>query len=338
MLFSKKSSSQKNDMHRSSASSSGSFHTQSADNTTILSMLAKDYLKEKQSRRRWGIFLKLIVLTYIGMTAYIYYFNTESKAMSGRHAAFVELNGLIGLNNITANQINTSLKNAFESKFSVGVILDINSPGGSPVQSAQINEEITRLKLLYPEKPFYVTISDVCASGGYYIAAAADEIYAHPSSIVGSIGVLMNGFGFVDLMEKLGIERRLITAGKNKGILDPFSPLDLEQEKHAKLILDEVHQQFISTVKKGRGERLKVSYPDLFSGLFWSGEKAQQLGLIDGFGSVDTVSRDILKVEMLVNYTLQPTLFERFVEEIVVVITNTIGIQFMNIRSPFWIQ
>ncbi len=295
---------------------------QSMENTRILSSLARDYLKEKKSRRRWGLFIKLLVLGYIIATT-VAYFVTTDEIISREHTAVVELTGIIGADAVSASSINRSLTNAFAAESSVAVILKINSPGGTPVQAAQINAEIGRLKRLYPDKPVYAAITDICASGGYYIAVAADQIFAHPASIIGSIGVLMNGFGFVEAMDKLGVERRLITAGENKGILDPFSPVSLAHELHVKSVLNDVHQQFIDAVKQGRGARLKDD-PELFSGLFWSGEKARKLGLIDQFGSAKQIAHEIIGAEKLVDYSYHPSFIDLFAQGIGASISNTI--------------
>ena len=283
-----------------------------SENTRVLSMLAQDYLKERKSKRRWGIFFKSLLIIGIG-TAIFAHFKPDSGMISGEHTALVELEGIIGPNSNSARAINHSLADAFAAENSVGVILQINSPGGAPVQAAQINEEITRLKALYPDKPFYVSIMDICTSGGYYVAVAADRIFAHPSSIVGSIGVLMGGFGFVEAMDKLGIERRLITAGANKAILDPFSPSDRTDVEHARAMLAEVHEQFVSAVKSGRGDRLQND-PQIFSGLFWSGASAMKLGLIDQFASSEGIARDVIGAEKLVNYTLRASLLDELTE------------------------
>ena len=323
MIFGKKTESP------SSSTSSSSSSLQSK-NTRILSILAQDYLKEKRSRRRWGIFFKFIILTYVGIAA-VAYFTSSSGVIPDKHTALVEIDGVIGPDDNSAHVINQSLAKAFASKGSVGVVLEINSPGGTPVQSSQINEEIQRLRSLHPEKPFYVAITDVCASGGYYIAVAAEEIYAHPASIVGSIGVLMNGFGFVEAMNKLGVERRLITAGENKSILDPFSPVDESQMLHAKEMLDNVHVQFIDAVKRGRGDRLQNN-PEIFSGLFWSGEKALELGLIDNFGSSEQIARDVIGVEKLVDYTFRPTVFSNFAKQFGASIVNTFFQQLLRVQ------
>ena len=210
-----------------------------------------------------------------------------------------------------ADRVIGGLREAFKDKGTQGVILLINSPGGSPVQAGYINDEIRRLRAKYPQTPLYAVVEDICASGGYYAAAAADKIFVDKASIVGSIGVLMDGFGFTGTMEKLGIERRLMTAGENKGFLDPFSPVNANQKEYAQTMLNEIHQQFITVVRQGRGKRLKET-PDMFSGLFWSGERSIQLGLADAFGSADYVARDIIKAEEIIDFTPQEGIAERF--------------------------
>ncbi len=294
---------------------------QNAENTRMLAMLASDYLKEKKAKRRWGIVIKLLIIGYIITLTFAYSPFQTDEFVFGKHTALVELHGIISADDISAAQINQSLADAFEAESSVGVILSINSPGGSPVQAAQINEHISRLKTRYPDKPFYVAVTDICASGGYYVAVAAEQIFAHPSSIVGSIGVLMDGFGFVDTMKQLGVERRLITAGTNKGLLDPFSPLNPAHQQHVQTVLDDVYQQFVNAVKAGRGDRLKND-EQIFSGLFWSGEKARELGLIDQFGSVKQIASDIIGAEIVVNYTAETSLLDLFSREVGVSIAN----------------
>ncbi len=293
----------------------------STENTRILAIIAQDYLKDRKSRRRWGLFFKLLLLGYASALL-VMYFSDSDQGVSATHTAVVEIDGIIGPGEVSASEINKSIKSAFEARSSRAVILMINSPGGTPVQAAMINEEVNRLKALYPDKPVYAAISDMCASGGFYIAVAADEIYAHPSSIVGSIGVLMNGFGFVETMKKLGIERRLLTAGKNKSMLDPFSPINFSQQNHAKKMLDDVHQQFIAAVKTGRGDRIGDD-PDIFSGLFWSGEKAKQLGLVDEFGSAQFIAREIVGEKKMVDYTIRPKFIDAFAKELGASISNT---------------
>ena len=271
-----------------------------AENTRILSMLARDYLKERKSCRRWGWVFKGFLILYL-LAILVLWRSGHQETESGPHTALVELNGLIAPSATSADEINDHLQRAFKAEESVGVVLRINSLGGTPVQASKINAEIRRLKEKYPEKPFYVVVSDACASGGYYVAVAADEIYGHPSSLIGSIGVRMGGFGFVDAMNKFGVERRLITAGENKGMLDPFSPMSVADRRHAESLINDVHQQFIDSVKQGRGNRLDEN-ADLFSGLFWSGDKAKDLGLIDGFAGVDDIARDKLEAERVLVY------------------------------------
>jgi protease-4 len=233
----------------------------------------------------------------------------------GRHTALIEIEGNIDEEGSgAADNVIPSLNKAFSDKGSVAVVLRINSPGGSPVQAGIIVDEIKRLRRGYPAKQLYVVVDEICASGGYYIASAADRIFVNKASIVGSVGVLMDGFGFTGTMDKLGVERRLMTAGENKGFLDPFSPQSDKHKAHAQAMLNEIHQQFIDVVRAGRGKRLKET-PDTFSGLYWSGAKAVQMGLADGFGTVDTVARDIVKVEDIVDYTAHEGLPERVLKK-----------------------
>jgi len=283
----------------------------------VMERLAEDYMRD----RKWRLGFRFIALGLVILYVFSAIVLAGSKGISPNsakpHTAVIELNGVISLANgdVSADLMNRSLRRAFEAKMSKGVVLRINSPGGSPVQSDEINAEIVRLKGQYPDKPFHVVVSDVCASGGYYIAAAADNIYANPSSIVGSIGVRMDSFGFVDAIKKLGVERRSLTAGENKAILDPFLPIKQSQQTHAQQMLGVVHQQFIDRVKEGRGERL-ADNPDLFSGLFWSGAQAKELGLIDDFGSLDHVARDVIGEETLVDYSYRPDFWEQFAQDV----------------------
>jgi len=237
------------------------------------------------------------------------------KAMSGKHTALVEMHGVISADSsASADNVIDGLQEAFKDKHTQGVILRINSPGGSPVQSGYINDEIKRLRAKYPNIPLYVVVEDICASGGYYVAAAADKIYVNKASIVGSIGVLMDGFGFTGTMDKLGVERRLLTAGANKGFLDPFSPMEAKQKEYAKSMLSEIHQQFIDVVKQGRGKRLKET-PDTFSGLFWTGQKAIEMGLADEMGSVESVARDVIKADDIVDFTAHEGIADRLAKK-----------------------
>jgi protease-4 len=236
----------------------------------------------------------------------------KERPLPGRHTALVELSGVIAADSeASADRIKSGLQDAFKDKNTAGVILRVNSPGGSPVQANQINQEIRRLRGLHPKIPLYAVVDEICASGGYYVAAAADKIYVDQASIVGSIGVLMDGFGFTGTMEKLGVERRLMTAGQNKGFLDPFSPLAQEQRDYAQKLLEEIHQQFITVVRQGRGKRLR-EVPELYSGLIWSGAKSIELGLADELGSVDYVAREVIKAEDIVDFTTKESIAERF--------------------------
>jgi len=272
-------------------------------------------IKEQRSSRRWGIFFKilslLVFLLFIGAIAGAIAGKDKRITAEGSYTAVVDVQGVIMQGaEASADNIIPALQDAFKDPKAKGVLIRCNSPGGSPVQSAYVFDEITRLRVLYPEKKVVAVASDVCASGGYFIIAAAEEIYADKSSIVGSIGVRMQGFGVVELMEKVGVESRELTAGKNKAILDPFSPRNPEHEAVIKKQLDNTHQHFISAVKTGRGERL-ASDPEIFSGLFWTGEDAKGLGLIDGYGSPASVARDIIRAEKMINFSPVDDVFER---------------------------
>lgn len=295
----------------------------------LMERLAEDYMKDRKWRRIFKFVLAILVLyllTIMFVAGSAGSAGGSAANSSKPHTALVELNGVISLGkgDVSADSLNASLRRAFQAKMSKGVVLRINSPGGSPVQSDEINAEIVRLRSLYPDKPLHVVVSDVCASGGYYIAAAADQIFANPSSIVGSIGVRMDSFGFVDALKKLGVERRSITAGANKAILDPFLPIKETQLAHAEQMLGIVHQQFIDRVKAGRGDRLSDN-PDLFSGLFWSGEQAKELGLVDEFGGLDYVARDVIGHEAIVDYSFKPDFFEQFAQDLGVSISSSVG-------------
>lgn len=281
--------------------------------------LASAGLQEQRRARKWGIFFKFLGFAYFGILLFSLLGGVNKSGVqnsSDRHTALVELVGVIADGEeASADNVVAGLRDAFENENSAAVILRVNSPGGSPVQSAYINTEITRLREMYPDKPLYAVIADICASGGIYVAAAADEIYANESSIVGSIGVITGGFGFVDAIDKLGVERRVMTAGEHKALLDPFSPVDSYEREHLQSMLDELHETFIDTVKKGRGDRLKDN-PELFSGLFWSGSKALELGLIDGLGSASYVAREIIGEEKIITYTKREDILERFADRL----------------------
>lgn len=285
----------------------------------LLEKLAFEFLQEQRRARRWGIFFKFLGFFFFGTLLFHVLElggSADSLADGRRHTALVQLNGVIReKSDASAERVMEALVAAFEAKGTVGVVLRINSPGGSPVQAGMIYDEIRRLRAKYPKIPLYTVVEDICASGGYYVAAASDVIYVDKASIVGSIGVLMDGFGFVGVMEKLGVERRLLTAGENKGFLDPFSPQMPNQLGYAKEMLAEVHQQFIHAVRQGRGQRLKET-PEMFSGLMWTGAKSVQMGLADGFGTVDSVARDVIKAEDVRDYTTRRSFAERFAGEL----------------------
>jgi protease IV len=285
---------------------------------------------EQRQRRRWGIFFKFLAFGYLFTLLGLAYWSDDlqiGKSLAKEHTAMVKVDGLISATSqASADNVITALRNAFEDKKTKGVILRMNTPGGSPVQSRYINREIERLRKKYPKIPLYAVVTDMCASGGYYIASAADKIYADKGSVVGSIGVLMNGFGFVDGMKKLGIERRLLTAGEHKGILDPFSPLQEADKDYIKGLLDEMHQQFIDTVKAGRGDRLHYAeHPELFSGLFWTGQDAKKLGLIDDFGSSSEVARDVIGAKKIVDFTVKEPFWDRFARRMGAGATEMLG-------------
>ncbi|OFZ89254.1 MAG: peptidase S49 [Betaproteobacteria bacterium RIFCSPLOWO2_12_FULL_62_58] len=278
----------------------------------ILEKVALAAIQEQKRARHWGIFFKLLLFVYlfallfVGMGWWV-----KKDGLPGKHTALVEVRGVIGPEGMaSADNVTTGLQEAFKDKRTQGVIVRINSPGGSPVQAGHINDEIRRLRAKYPNIPVYAVVEDICASGGYYVAVAADRIYVNKSSIIGSIGVLMDGFGFTGAMEKLGIERRLLAAGENKGFLDPFSPIQESQKEYAERMLNEIHQQFIGVVRQGRGKRLKET-PEMFSGLLWIGPKSIELGLADALGGVDYVAREVIKAEDIVDFTPRENIAER---------------------------
>lgn len=284
----------------------------------LTNRIAWEAVAEQRRARRWGIFFKFFFAGYLVLFLLIYlpggWFG--GKITGGKHTALINIEGLIGSDyEANADYIVTGLRAAYEDKNTAGIILRINSPGGSPVQAGYVNDEIKRLREKYPDTPLYAVITDICASGGYYIAAATEKIYANKASVVGSIGVIMSGFGFVDAIHKLGIERRLITAGESKGFLDPFSPLKSEDVEHIDSVLNDVYQQFIDVVKEGRGDRLKDD-EKIFTGLVWSGEQSIDLGLVDEMGSAGYVAREVIGAEDIVDFTLRDTYFDRFAKQL----------------------
>jgi len=282
----------------------------------LINRLAFASLNEQRRARRWSVFFKSAFLIYLTILLFIFISDRGGEAgiKLGKHTALINVRGVIAdTAEASADNIISSLRSAFDNKQTVAIILRINSPGGSPVQAGYVNDEIARLREMHPDIPLYAVITDICASGGYYIAAAADKIFADKASVVGSIGVLMDGFGFVEAMDKLGIERRLLTAGESKGFMDPFSPLKESDVQHVKSLLSSIHRQFIEMVKSGRGERLKDD-DRLFSGLMWTGEQSVDLGLVDGLGSSSYVAREVIGQERIVDFTLRPDYLQRFAD------------------------
>ena len=280
----------------------------------LIASLASAALKEQRRARRWGIFFKLLTFAYLTFILVIAIDWKGRAEMAGgkKHTAMVDVTGLIAPGtDASAERVMAALQAAFKDKNTQGVVVRCNSPGGSPVQAQTIYDEMRRLRKQYPDIPLYAVVEDVCASGGYFVAVGADRNFVAKASIVGSIGVLMNGFGFTGLMDKLGVERRLITAGENKGMLDPFSPMEEKDVAHAKQLIADVHQQFIAVVREGRGKRLKET-PETFSGLIWTGQKSVELGLADGFGSLESVARDVVKAEDIVDFSTRESVVEKF--------------------------
>ncbi len=279
----------------------------------VIERLATEGLLEQQRARRWGIFFKLLGFALVFFVLFLVLASTATidRTCLDKCTAMVELRGELDSDSrASAENVIAGLQAAFKEKGTKGVVLKIDSPGGSPVQAGAINDEIRRLRTKYPDTPIYAVVEEVCASGAYYVAAATDRIFVDKASLVGSIGVIMDGFGFVGAMEKLGVERRTLTAGENKDFLDPFAPVSPKQREYAQQMLNEIHAQFIAAVKQGRGTRLKDS-PELFSGLVWSGQRSIELGLADALGSVNSVARDVIKADDVVDFTQQETLAER---------------------------
>jgi len=285
----------------------------------LVETLATEALREKRRARRWGIFFKLLTFLCLGVVFYLLNSSGEidiDQATGKDHVALVELEGMIGPDGpASADRINKGLRKAFRDSHTKAVVLRINSPGGTPVQASLIYDEIRRLRAKHKDIPLYVVVGDMCASGGYFVASAADKIFVNRSSIVGSIGVLIDGFGFTGTLDKLGIDRRLLTAGKHKGMLDPFSPIKPFDEAHARKMLSEIHDHFIGAVKDGRGDRL-ADDDTLFSGLFWSGQRAIDLGLADELGDLGHVARDVVGIEEVVDFTTKDDLLQRLANHI----------------------
>ncbi|MBK6337477.1 MAG: S49 family peptidase [Betaproteobacteria bacterium] len=281
---------------------------------SVLEQLAQDLLIERRRSRRWGIFFRLLVVALVGLglAVALAAFAVREHPCLDQCTALVEIRGeLEEGGRASAQRIVAGMQAAVKHRGIKGLILRINSPGGSPVQAGQIYDEVRRLRALHPGIPIHAVVEDIAASGGYYVAAAAEQIFVDKASIVGSIGVIMDGFGFTGTMDKLGVERRVLTAGRNKALMDPFAPQDAQQQAFVQGLLDDIHGQFIAAVRAGRGDRLKET-PELFSGLVWNGRRAVDLGLADAFGSVESVAREVIKAEELVDFTPEDDLTDRF--------------------------
>lgn len=294
---------------------------------TTLEKIALAGLAEQKSARRWSVFFKSLTFIYLFfLLLMVIGWLGDGKTPSSAHTALIEISGVIEPGGeVSADAVMGSLNDAYENKGTKGIILRINSPGGSPVQAGIINEEIKRQKALHPTIPVYAVVEDICASGGYYIAVATDKIYVDKASIVGSIGVLMDGYGFTEVMKKVGVERRLLTAGENKAMLDPFSPVNPKHQAFAQAMLNEIHEQFKTVVREGRGNRLKEG-PETFSGLFWSGEQSIKMGLADALGSADYVAREVIKQEEIVDFTYQETVVDRFAKRLGASMAQSLGL------------
>jgi protease-4 len=302
----------------------------------VLERVVFAQMKEQRRARRWGNFFRLLFFAYLVAVLVLYWPNDVLDRISGeKHTAVVDIEGLIAEHAPAgAASVIKGLRAAFDDERTKGVIVRINSPGGSPVQAGAIYEEIKRQREKHADIPIYAVITDVCASGGYYVAVAADKVYADRSSLVGSIGVRMDSFGFVEAMQKLGIERRLLTAGEHKGILDPFLPTNPEEVEHVEGILASIHGQFIDRVRQGRGERLSTD-PKLFSGLFWTGAQGQELGLVDELAGADHVAREVIGADKLVNFTRKPDYLERLTERFGVAVGRGVAASF---TTPLGVQ
>ncbi len=302
-------------------------HQQVEFEQALVNKIASEAITEQRRARRWSVFFKLFMVGYISIFTIMYLVDGWDGPSLGieKHTALIDISGVISAETqANADYIISGLRAAFEDENTAGIILRINSPGGSPVQAGYVSDEIFRLREEYPDIPFYSVITDICASGGYYIAAAADKIYADKASVVGSIGVIMSGFGFVETIEKLGIERRLLHAGENKGFLDPFSPLKPEEVDHVETLLADIHQQFVDVVKKGRGDKL-INDEKIFSGLIWTGEQSVELGLVDALGSPGYVAREVIGVEEIIDFTKRETILDQFASRIGVMVARSIS-------------
>ncbi|MEP6942664.1 MAG: S49 family peptidase [Betaproteobacteria bacterium] len=303
---------------------------------SVIERLATEGLLEQQRARRWGIFFKLLTFALVCFVLFLVLASgtTSERICLDKCTAMVELRGELDSDGrASAETVIAGLQAAFKDKGTRGVVLKIDSPGGSPVQAGAINDEIRRLRATHPDTPIYAVVEEICASGAYYVAVATDRIFVDKASLVGSIGVIMDGFGFVGTMEKLGVERRAIIAGENKDFLDPFEPVVPKQREYAQKMLDEIHAQFIAAVKQGRGDRLKDS-PELFSGLVWSGQRSIELGLADALGSVNSVARDVIKADDVVDFTQQESLTDRVARKFGASMGRTVASMLQ--KAPRW--
>ena len=300
----------------------------------VLEQLTRDLLTERRRTRRWGIFFRLMALAiaFIGVLIVLAFVGSKEHVCLDLCTAVVEVRGeLESGGRAGAERVIAGLQAAVKHGRIKGVIVRINSPGGSPVQAGQIYDEIRRLRSVHPTIPIHAVVEEIAASGGYYVAAAGEKIFVDKASVVGSIGVIMDGFGFTGAMDKLGIERRVLTAGENKALMDPFSPFDAGQRAHVQRLLDDVHAQFVTAVKEGRGARLKES-ADTFSGLVWNGSRAVELGLADGIGSVEGVAREVIKAEELVDFTPADNIADRFARRFGAAFAGELGYRVRHAR------
>ena len=308
------------------------------ENDKQLSLALNELVKEFRRKRRWRLFFKLVILIIV-LGLLISFFSSRAGGVVLRdkpHTALIKIDGVIAAGGaVDADKVAAALHHAFADKGTKGVVLRINSPGGSPVQADYIYYDIMRLRKAHPKIPVYAVCSDVCASGAYFIAAAANDIYANPSSLVGSIGVIINGFGFTDAIQKLGITRRVIIAGKNKDFLDPFSKLTPRERQAAQSMVDSVHQQFIAAVELGRGQRLHKT-ADIFSGMAWTGVQAKKLGLVDGYGSAGYVAREVIKQKKILDYTVKQNAFDRLADRVGASMANVVVSKLgFNLKEQF---
>lgn len=306
--------------------------TEQANENNSLAVVLGEFVKEQRRKRRWSLFFRffflvIVILIILSFCAS----NAKGKLLRDKpHTALITLDGEIAAGgSVDANRFVTALRAAYKDKGTKGIVLSINSPGGSPVQADYMFNEIIRLRKLHPQIPVYAVCTDICASGAYFVAAAADDIYANPSSLVGSIGVIMNGFGFTGAMKKLGVSRRVIIAGKYKDFMDPYSELTKQEQRFAQKLVDTVHTQFIAAVEQGRGKRLHKD-KDLFTGLAWTGVQAKKLGLIDAYGSPGSVARDVIKQEKVVNYTIKTNPFDRLADRLGASFANVVLSKFQS--------